>query len=360
MSKVADIISSFSDLSVAELEELDDVVRAGAADIPEEHVASLVAATNLADLARTAKAQPSRIRRMAALQGRPTPSPEAAPERGRNALVASGNLAGVPAGTPIEDRHEFAERLAETLRAMPRDAPSRGTVIVASARWEYPLDRQLSPDQERNQRILDAVTHPSALVASGGVCAPVNVDYSVPGWATADRPIQAGLPAFQADRGGLTFIPPLTVAQLAAASTVWTEATDASPGAATKPVLQLSCASPTTVLLDAIPTRIGVGNLAARFSPEQVAAAVDLSIAASARIAENNLLDKLAAACVADVTAAVVLGATRDLLTTVSQAAAGMRSTHRLASSVVLRGSNRMKGYVMLCRSTRHGETSCQ
>jgi hypothetical protein len=74
-----------------------------------------------------------------------------------------------------------------------------------------------------------------------------------------------------------------------------------------------------------------------RFDPELVAATVDASMAAAARIAENNLLNLIAGAATQSVTTSQVLGATRDLLTTVCQITAQFRSVHRLADSQVLR-----------------------
>jgi hypothetical protein len=345
MSKVADIISSFSDLSVAELEELDETIRAGAAEIPDERVPSLLAAADAAELTRAATADltaagngESRIRRMARIVGRATPSPEALGPRNGAVLVASGNLNGIPAGEQIADRYQLGAALARTLEGMPRHGAPRGPVIVASADWGhlYPEERRLGSDQERNGRLLDQVLSPAALTASGGICSPVDVDFGVPTWSDASRPFRDGLPQFLADRGGLTYIQSPVMSTLAGATTVWTEATDASPGASTKPVLQIVCGTPTTVYADAVPSRFGVGNMMARFSPEQLAASVDLGAVAAARIAENNLLNRLAAACTADVTTAILLGATRDLLTAVNQAAANLRSVHRIASSTVL------------------------
>ncbi len=100
------------------------------------------------------------------------------------------------------------------------------------------------------------------VVASGGVCLPVNVDYSVPTWATRDRPLRDGLPPFQADRGGLRFVSPpdIGIPSLQAASSglgsatgIWTEATDASPAGATKPVYQVQCGTEELVYVNAIP-----------------------------------------------------------------------------------------------------------
>ena len=276
------------------------------------------------------------LRRMAARQRRPRRNPEAARVSGANTLIATGALRGVQQGEAIGDRWALAEAMSETLQRMPRDAPARGDVVLASARWHYPEERQLGDDQGLNARTLDAVTHPQALLATGGICAPTNVDYAVPTWATADRPIRDGLPAFEASRGGVLYVQPPDVATYAAATAVWTEATDASPGASTKPVVSIVCGNTVQVYTEAVSTRLGFGNMQARFAPEQVAAATDLAVAAASRFAEDNLLTLIAAQCVTGVTTAILLGATRDLLTAVDQACAGYRNAHRIPRSQAL------------------------
>lgn len=284
----------------------------------------------------------SRIRRMAAAAGRPTPSPEAAEPRHGAVLTASGALANVGIDR-IDDPDQLGEGISRLLQSMSKADAPRGKVLVASAQWEYPDDRKLSrSDPAHNERVFQRVIGrrpflslpAAALVASGGTCSPVNVDYSVPGWSTADRPLRDGLPAFQADRGGITYVPPGDIATYSGATSIWTEATDANPAGATKPVVQVVCGSPVTVLVDAVPTRLGFGNMTARFAPEQTAANVDLALSEAARIAENNLLQKIAASCVADVTSATLLGATRDFITVIHQVVAGYRSLHRIPESV--------------------------
>jgi hypothetical protein len=334
------LIRQFGQMTPEQHEQFQAAFRDAAAEIkgdsPEE-VAQLAAVANILDVADAARGElapvavtaaggGSRIRRMARLTG----------ERAGATLVAARNWEGTTAGQEITDRYQLAKGLARVLEGMPRKGPPQGRVIVASAHWEYPENRRLTSDQERNARILDAVCHPTALVASGGICSPVNVDWTVPTWADASRPVRDGLPPFQIDRGGLTYVQSPVMSTLAGATEVWTEATDSNPAGATKPVLQITCGDAVTVFADAIPTRIGVGNMMMRFSPEQLAASVDLAAAAAARIAENNLLTRLAAACTADVTTAILLGATRDLLTAVNQAAAALRSVHRIARTVVL------------------------
>jgi hypothetical protein len=301
------------------------------------------AADPAAEPALVAGASGSRIRRMARQTGRAKPSPEVPDTRPRATLTASGALtqSGITDGR-IESPEQLGEAVAELLNGMPRTGPARGKVHVASARWNLPEDRRLGRDQAHNDRVFRQALGPKpflslpeeALVASGGICAPVNVDYTVPGWSTADRPIRDALPSFQADRGGITYVPPGDIATYADATMVWTEATDANPAGATKPVVQVVCGSPTTVYVDAIPTRLGFGNLTARFAPEQTAANIDLAMSQAARIAENNLLDLIAASCVADLTSAPAIGAMRGLIVSIRQVVAQYRSLHRIPRSV--------------------------
>ncbi|HWF25167.1 MAG TPA: major capsid protein [Solirubrobacteraceae bacterium] len=275
------------------------------------------------------------VARMAARQPRPVRSPEApSPERRRAVLTAAGALRGrLDPSKPIENRDELATAMAETLNRMSKRSAPMGDQLLASATWELPPERQLGTDAWENARKIDAVTGAEALTASGGICAPTNVDYSLDTWATADRPLRDALPSFQATRGGLLFVAPPQGSSLAAATSIWTEATDASPGAATKPVISIQCGNTVQVFVDAIPTRLGFGNMQARFAPEQVAANTDLAMAFAARVAENNLLNKIAAQCVADVTSATLLGATRDLMTVIDQVVAGYRSVNRIPRS---------------------------
>jgi hypothetical protein len=274
-----------------------------------------------------------------------TPSPERgeeAPERKPAVVVASGALRVRDQSKPLESREELAEAMATTLRRMPKGGAPRGDVLVASAIFEYPEERKLGSDPEENGRKMELVARTmvdpesGALVATGGICQPVNVDYAVPTWATADRPLRDGLPAFQATRGGIRFVQPPDVSALAEATSLWTEATDAEPEGKTKAVLRVECGQEESVMVDAIPTRLEFGNMFGRFAPEQVAANTDLAIAAAARVAENNLLNQIAEKCVKGVASEVLLGATRDLLTAIQQTAAAYRQIHRIPRSQTL------------------------
>ena len=142
----------------------------------------------------------------------------------------------------------------------------------------------------RTARKVGAVCAPQAVVASGGrLPAGRTSTTPVPTWATADRPLRDGLPAFQADRGRHPIRDSARhracprckrpQAASAAATGVWTEATDASPAGATKPVYPVACGSEKLVYVNAIATGSASGTCRGGFAPEQVAANTDLAIA---------------------------------------------------------------------------------
>jgi hypothetical protein len=282
------------------------------------------------------------VQRMARAAGKPTPSPEAATQRVAGVLTAS---AGHDRGRPISDREELAREFADQLDSMPKDGPNRGKVIVASAKADYPPERKLTSDAEANARLFEAVSglhaqkfdrRTGALVATGGICAPVNVDYAVPTYATSDRPLKDGLVSFETPRGGVRFVQPPDLAEWEAATGIWSEATDAEPAGATKPIVALACGTEMEALVEAVTTRVGFGNMQSRFAPEQVAANTDLAIAAAARVAENNLLKLIEATAVKDITNTKHLGASRDFLSEIDETVAMYRWVHRLPRTQAL------------------------
>lgn len=279
-----------------------------------------------------------RAARMAANR-RPASSPDQQPIASGVAITAAASSPRIAAGMTLTSRDQLADVTVETLRQMQSDPEHFGRKhTIARAVWEYPEERQLGREATITDARIEAVCGLEALVASGGVCLPVNVDYSVPTWATADRPLRDGLPAFQADRGGIRFVTPPdigvpslqgTASGLGSATGIWTEATDASPAGQTKPVFQVQCGAEELVFVNAIPTRVGFGNMQGRFAPEQVAANTDLAIDVAAREAELELLTLMYNAS-KQVKPQQYLGATRDLLASVDLLIAQYRYSHRI------------------------------
>jgi hypothetical protein len=238
---------------------------------------------------------------------------------------------------PITSETMLNERLADALNRT-RGLPTDGTQLVAAATFAYPEERRLDSDATRSSDKLEAVMGQDALIAAGGICSPVNIDYSVFTVGSTSRPLRDGLPAFNADRGGVTFIVPPTLAATAGGVGVWTNSMDIA--ALTDPNVKkarvrLICGNTATALVDAVVERALVGNAMSRFQPETVAGLLNTLSVNYARLAELTLLGKIAAAST-PVSGAQLLGATRDVLATLDQVAAAYRWRQRIPRSIHL------------------------
>ena len=257
---------------------------------------------------------------------------EPARSRPRAARRSFGGAALTASGVPLDSRETLASELTRAVHAS-----ASGPALLFRSTWSYPEERQLGADPYSNAAKVDAVCGPQALVASGGICNPVNVDYTLPVFASDERPLRDSLPGFQASRGGIRYATTPSLEMVGAAgTTVWTNATDTVPGGSTKPVFTISCGQEVEVFVDAIPTRVQMGNMQARFSPEYVEAILANVTAAAARVAELHLLTKISAVSTV-VSASQLLGATRDLLPTLDLVAAAYRDRHRLSDASTLR-----------------------
>lgn len=292
----------------------------------------------------TASATPPtpRAARMVARNGRAAPSPNA--ERGTASSVtitAAASAPGISPGQALTSSDELTELTCEALRQMQHDPEYDGRrQTLVRAKWSYPESRRLSSrnDPYVNSGLVDAICAPEAVLASGGACLPVNVDFTVPTWASADRPLRDGLPGYEADRGGIRFVTPpdvgvvdlqATASGAGTATRVWTEATDAAPAGAIKPVWTVACGAEQLVYVNAIPTRVQFGNMFGRFAPEQVAANTEMALDTAAREAELELLTLMYNSS-KQVAPAQYLGATRDLLASVDLLVSQYRYSHRI------------------------------
>lgn len=278
---------------------------------------------------------------------------KAAPARTRPRKVEamkSFRIAG-QSGT-LADLSEVAKETAEVWNSGAAGVYGN-RVRVARIAAEYPSDRVLSEmDGDTVEGKIEAVVaagqDPAAwsesIVASGGWCAPTDVDYGLAQISGTARPVRDSLPAFQATRGGLRVATPPTLADIVtsldasdpdAAVSVWDNDTDVDPDGATKGVQIIDCPEFTEYLTAAIVKRLRFGNFGARAFPENVSVYNDLALAAHARVAETRMLDQIKAGSTA-VTVGQSFGAARDIIEAIKRAAAAYRSRHR-APNVVLR-----------------------
>ena len=277
---------------------------------------------------------PSIARLSAAQPGRTRPTRTATAWGSARTLVAGGQ--------PVDDVAEAAAIAAKEIERMVSQRygwGGRELVPLVSSSAQYPADRQLGGDEWGNERLLDDVTGPEALAASGGVCGPVAVDYDVVTVATNDRPVKQALAQFGAARGGVRYILPHTLAQVTTdgPAAVWTQATDANPGGNTKPHATFLCQPVQENYVDAVTSIVNFGNFQARYFPEQVQQYMETVEAVHSRLAESTLLAAIHAGSTQATYGNAELGAARDALAALDRACSAYRFRNRMPSDAPLR-----------------------
>jgi hypothetical protein len=217
------------------------------------------------------------------------------------------------------------------------DGP-RVDIPLARYTIETPPERMLSPDDEvGNWDKIQGVMGQQALVASGGLCAPVEPYYDLQLLSTEATPVIDSLPRFGAERGGIRFMAPPTLAAITTGVGTKTAAQDAVGGTtATKTCQALPCPAQTQVLIDAVYHCLTIGNFGARTWPELVENFMALTMAAHARTRETKALDAIATGSTA-LTGAQYNGATNTLLGHILQLTDGIRSRQRMQTSARFR-----------------------
>jgi hypothetical protein len=263
-------------------------------------------------------------------------------------IVASSGLPGKNYGDEFTDKMDLARVMSAKLYRMD---PRGSRAEIASFSWDHLYDASrrltmgidnLAAASENTRKMREGFEKVKSgglapIAASGGVPLPTNIDYAMDTWASADRPVRDGLDPYAVDRGGLLYRQPPTLAALADATTIWTNANDIDPtDPTTKPVLQVTAQDTTQVFISAVPTRLGFGNLMGQFDPETIAANTDLAIAAAARIAETNLINTIAGFSVNPSATTQTMGASRDLIQTIIQICSAYRFSYRLARDQAL------------------------
>jgi len=283
------------------------------------------------------------IRQMAQLRPRER-APQPPPATGVR-ILAAPDLGRYHTGQELSLR-DVAQAFIDRTERLGRSSGVEGDVVPI-ATVEAHDDRRFLREQASpgdNMAIvasaLDAWRHrheDQALVAAGGLCAPPAPYYDLfEETDNDDRPVRDALPSFNADRGGITLIAPPTLAGLAGSVSLITADADAAGGVgAEKACLHVVCGAPRTYNVSAIARCLEFGNFGARTFPEQVEGWLGLAAAAHARRAETILLDAIAANSTG-VTAAQVLGASREVFAVAGQVAAAYRSRHRLRAGAPL------------------------
>ncbi len=263
-------------------------------------------------------------------------------------------VAELPEGTPLlasSTVYPFSEpgealtgrRLAEIQTDMiNKNRITYGQkVIIASATYDFPAERTLGKDGAQNSEKIDNITGNSALVASGGLCAPLTPIYTIPSVEVADRPVRDALVGFRADRGGVIVPENPILTDYAGAVGVVTAEEDSDGGTfAVKTCMRIECPQFNSVEVDSIYQCIEVGNLTGKAYPELLTRVNTLVAANHARRAETVLLDaiKAGSTAVTDVNTTSTAGAVWKLLGYLQATVEGMQSRNRMSDRATIRG----------------------
>lgn len=278
--------------------------------------------------------------------------PVVAAGRGSRVFVGGG-VPGFTAGSEITSYEEFGKAFAARVNTLLRLNGGDGEqVVIASIKSDAPEDRTLSDtDPFKLMEKIEAVTSLDALVqsnpgtaivASGGCCAPLVTKYDL--WddgGTTARPVRDSLAGFRADRGGIRFYPGPHLADIQGALGFWTcaddTAADVSNTATWKVCADIDCPAEQTAELQAITMCIKFGVLQTRIFPEVAAANTKLSTVAQARLADAALLAQIKAGSYGITDSGTSWGAMRDLMNALGRASMYYRDRYRLGTAAPLR-----------------------
>lgn len=257
-------------------------------------------------------------------------------------IRVGGDVPGFTAGAELSNMDEVVDALTAKVNSMRGVGGDGEHVLVASIRNEtdVPDERILRPgDANGNSaKIRQLLSNqenltPEGLVAAGW-CAPKAPVYDVPTIGTTGRPIRDALPSFNADRGGITWMTPPTLAGVEVNNddtfAVW-------DGVTNKPCYTIECGTEQDAVLEALTMCLCFDNLMTRAFPEWVRANTELTMVAQARWAEQYLMAKMwgdlsAASGTGTIgTTDVSLGAARDFLSAIRVVASQFRWVNRIS-----------------------------
>lgn len=246
-----------------------------------------------------------------------------------------------------EDRVQARQQIAEQFAAAAgrgRSDIGQGRVTLVTRTWTYPEERMirraggfsnLNKIETVQAEVRTRSAQQNALVAAG-ICGPVAIDYDIPVIGDTDTPVRDALVPFGAERGGITFRPPIDGVLQTGGIGVWTQANDEADPLVPKTCFEVECPTPGTFEVEAIYQCLQFSNMSAQFDPEAMDAAIRASEIYGARFRENRLIGQLLAGS-KNTYNTRVLGATRDILVTLDKLVAYYRNVHRLNENAPLR-----------------------
>jgi hypothetical protein len=275
-------------------------------------------------------------RRGRAGQTAPAAAPAPTGDTVRYTVRANGSVGTHQHGDTLTSLTDVGRAVADRLRSAATRGGNGEKLYVANVVGEYTDRRTLRPDDlDGNAAKIEAVTSDTALVAAGGLCAPLTPLYDVDVIGSTARPVRDALARFNVERGGIQYRPHSSAAEAVYGAGVWTVADDSADPLGTKGCYVVDCPGVQQAVIEAIYLCLEFSNITSRFDPETTAANVREGMIAHARLAETQLLAAMATASKI-LSGSQVIGAVRDILVNLDKTTAYYRNRHRIEDRVAL------------------------
>lgn len=330
-AEVAEVVAEDSDDDVEAEESVTEEVEPVVASAPK------VSAGARARLANINKAKPAAA----------TPAPQEEAPKFRASLVAGGAVETGPDeyGDAVELAQSFIDvhnRVAGIGKSTGRHQVAKLNVARPATLGDNSMENYLAvtgmqKDLERGKT--------DALTASGGFCAPSETMYDFFDVSSTDGLLQ--LPTMTARRGKVNIPTSPSMQNILgdvsadswgeAVASVWDEATDITPGGATKPCYHIECAAFGEFAVEARVLCLTFGNFQQQFYPELVADTLAKSLVAHEHLVNAGLIADIVA--LADSTGPIPSpggGALSAVLGTLAFKAAQYREKYRMPRTATL------------------------
>lgn len=235
-------------------------------------------------------------------------------------MLAYDGVTGKDAGDAFADWAELAASLVE--RSASIRADSESSFRVARIPGKFAPDRILGENMTQNLKMFDREEMMAAY------CAPATPSYELHCQNTLRRPVFNSLPGYAAPRMKVSVQSSPTLADITGGHGIWTDADDDNP-ASTKDSQTITCGSTTEYKMYGVWKQLTVQNLMAMSYPELVEAWLNRLGAATARMAEQQLLIAMASGATDINAPALGYGATTSILSTMLNYLALYQETQR-------------------------------
>ena len=285
------------------------------------------------------------------------PSESAAP---RSSVIATAGATTKNVGDAYNDMGELALEVGASWKRLGGE---RGwTNVAQGANEQFNIASFVSNaddvptistmNEERNFQIFDQaignfksdLDSDNALVASGGICAPFEQDYSFFRLALPQNPVEAGLPVVNASRGGIRYMAPVDFTGARASIAVVSEAEDAAGYTADgaggtaifKPCPTVACPPVQECTVSAVPYCVKWGNFNYYTFPELIENYMRDLMVNFAKVKETFYLDQIKAASTAVTASDSPYGASRSMTDELRRAAINYRKRHNMNANATL------------------------